>query len=48
MIDVMAKFKEIQAQSGLESQSTIATNDGGFSAVEMVDMTIKEIPEGKQ
>ncbi|TYI02130.1 hypothetical protein ES332_A11G249500v1 [Gossypium tomentosum] len=48
MIQVMAKFKEIQAGSGLESQSTIATDDGGFSAVEMVDMTIKEIPEGKQ
>ncbi|MBA0823487.1 hypothetical protein Goarm_020217 [Gossypium armourianum] len=48
MIQVMAKFKEIQAGSGLESQSTIATDDGGFSAVEMVEMTIKEIPEGKQ
>ncbi|XP_022773849.1 protein BRASSINOSTEROID INSENSITIVE 1-like [Durio zibethinus] len=48
MIQVMAMLKEIQAGSGLESQSTIATDDGGFSAVEMVDMTIKEVPEGKQ
>ncbi|XVF17110.1 hypothetical protein REPUB_Repub10bG0090400 [Reevesia pubescens] len=48
MIQVMAMFKEIQAGSGLDSQSTIATEDGGFSAVEMVDMTIKEVPEGKQ
>ncbi|XP_022740193.1 protein BRASSINOSTEROID INSENSITIVE 1 isoform X2 [Durio zibethinus] len=48
MIQVMAMFKEIQAGSGLDSQSTIATDDGGLSAVEMVDMTIKEVPEGKQ
>ncbi|GMI67868.1 BR INSENSITIVE 1, BRASSINOSTEROID INSENSITIVE 1, DWARF 2, CABBAGE 2 [Hibiscus trionum] len=45
MIQVMAMFKEIQAGSGLDSQSTIATDDGGFNAVEMVDMTIKEVPE---
>ncbi|KAM7276211.1 hypothetical protein ACFE04_018077 [Oxalis oulophora] len=42
MIQVMAMFKEIQAGSGMDSQSTIATEDGGFSSVEMVDMTIKE------
>ncbi|XVF58681.1 hypothetical protein PTKIN_Ptkin07bG0085200 [Pterospermum kingtungense] len=42
MIQVMAMFKEILAGSGLDSQSTIATEDG------MVDMTIKEVPEGKQ
>ncbi|XVF15025.1 hypothetical protein REPUB_Repub09cG0113900 [Reevesia pubescens] len=48
MIQVMAMFKEIQAGSGLDSQSTIATDDGGFNAVEMVDMIIKEVPEGKQ
>ncbi|XP_017985424.1 PREDICTED: protein BRASSINOSTEROID INSENSITIVE 1 [Theobroma cacao] len=48
MIEVMAMFKEIQTGSGLDSQSTIATEDGGFSAVEMVEMTIKEVPEGKQ
>ncbi|GLT75177.1 hypothetical protein SLA2020_469200 [Shorea laevis] len=47
MIQVMAMFKEIQTGSGLDSQSTIATDDGGFGAVEMVDMTIKEDPEGK-
>ncbi|WCJ31719.1 Leucine-rich receptor-like protein kinase family protein [Euphorbia peplus] len=45
MIQVMAMFKEIQAGSGLDSQSTIATDDGGFSAVQMVEMTIKEDPE---
>ncbi|XP_065873441.1 systemin receptor SR160 [Euphorbia lathyris] len=45
MIQVMAMFKEIQAGSGLDSQSTIATEDGGFSAVQMVEMTIKEDPE---
>ncbi|KAK6238117.1 hypothetical protein QUC31_003586, partial [Theobroma cacao] len=45
MIEVMAMFKEIQTGSGLDSQSTIATEDGGFSAVEMVEMTIKEVPE---
>ncbi|XP_021300634.1 protein BRASSINOSTEROID INSENSITIVE 1 [Herrania umbratica] len=48
MIQVMAMFKEIQTGSGLDSQSTIATEDGGFTAVEMVEMTIKEVPEGKQ
>ncbi|KAB1210427.1 Brassinosteroid LRR receptor kinase [Morella rubra] len=42
MIEVMAMFKEIQAGSGIDSQSTIGTEDGGFSAVEMVEMTIKE------
>ncbi|XP_044503452.1 protein BRASSINOSTEROID INSENSITIVE 1-like [Mangifera indica] len=45
MIQVMAMFKEIQAGSGLDSQSTIATDDGGFSTDEMVDMTISEAPE---
>ncbi|KAF5745184.1 protein BRASSINOSTEROID INSENSITIVE 1-like [Tripterygium wilfordii] len=45
MIQVMAMFKEIQAGSGLDSQSTISTEDGGFGAVEMVEMTIKECPE---
>ncbi|KAI4317174.1 hypothetical protein L6164_025068 [Bauhinia variegata] len=48
MIEVMAMFKEIQAGSGMDSQSTIATEDGGFSTVEMVEMTIKEVPESKQ
>ncbi|KAM5577556.1 systemin receptor SR160 [Rosa sericea] len=49
MIQVMAMFKEIQAGSGMDSQSTIATDDGGFGAVEMVEMSIKEDPEpGKQ
>ncbi|XVE86635.1 hypothetical protein DITRI_Ditri18aG0050200 [Diplodiscus trichospermus] len=47
MIQVLAMFKEIQAGSELDSQSTIATDDGGFSAVEMVDMTIKEVPEAE-
>lgn len=47
MIQVMAMFKEIQAGSGLDSQSTITSEDGGFSALEMV-MTIKEVPELKQ
>ncbi|KAJ6740704.1 RECEPTOR KINASE-LIKE PROTEIN XA21 [Salix purpurea] len=45
MIQVMAMFKEIQAGCGLDSQSTTATEDGGFSAVEMVEMSIKEGPE---
>ncbi|KAL5818557.1 hypothetical protein ACOSQ4_022399 [Xanthoceras sorbifolium] len=46
MIQVMAMFKEIQAGSGLDSQSTIATDDGGFSTVEMVEeMSIQEGPE---
>ncbi|KAL6227897.1 hypothetical protein ACLB2K_001852 [Fragaria x ananassa] len=49
MIQVMAMFKEIQAGSGMDSQSTIGTDDGGFGAVEMVEMSIKEDPEpGKQ
>nr|BAC99050.1 brassinosteroid receptor [Pisum sativum] len=45
MIQVMAKFKEIQAGSGMDSQSTIATEDEGFNAIEMVEMSIKEVPE---
>nr|QBB21101.1 brassinosteroid insensitive 1 BRI1-1 [Dimocarpus longan] len=45
MIQVMAMFKEIQAGSGLDSQSTITTDDGGFSTVEMVEMSIQETPE---
>ncbi|PON85647.1 Leucine-rich repeat receptor kinase [Trema orientale] len=50
MIQVMAMFKEIQAGPGIDSQSTIATDDGGFGSVEMVEMSIKEAPElsGKQ
>ncbi|KAK8587649.1 hypothetical protein V6N12_022133 [Hibiscus sabdariffa] len=48
MIQVMAMFKEIQAGSGLDSQSTIDTEDGCFSSIDMVDMTIKEVPEGKE
>jgi protein brassinosteroid insensitive 1 len=44
MIQVMTMFKEIHAGSGLDSQSTIATEDGGFSADEMVEMTIREGP----
>ncbi|XP_028763378.1 systemin receptor SR160-like [Neltuma alba] len=45
MIQVMAMFKGIQAGSGIDSQSTIDTEDGGFGSVEMVDMSIKEAPE---
>ncbi|KAJ8765588.1 hypothetical protein K2173_014710 [Erythroxylum novogranatense] len=45
IIQVMAMFKEIQAGSGIDSQSTIATEDGSFSTMEMVEMTIKEAPE---
>ncbi|KAJ7945313.1 Receptor kinase [Quillaja saponaria] len=45
MIQVMAMFKEIQAGCGFESQSTIANEDGGFNSIEMVEMTIKEVPE---
>ncbi|KAK3211618.1 hypothetical protein Dsin_016324 [Dipteronia sinensis] len=45
MIQVMAMFKEIQAGSGMDSQSTIATDDGGFGTVEMVEMSIQEVPE---
>ncbi|KAJ6929478.1 protein BRASSINOSTEROID INSENSITIVE 1-like [Populus alba x Populus x berolinensis] len=44
MIQVMTMFKEIQAGSGLHSQSTIATEDGGFGAAEMVEMSIREGP----
>ncbi|NP_001303105.1 protein BRASSINOSTEROID INSENSITIVE 1 precursor [Brassica napus] len=48
ILQVMAKLKEIQAGSGIDSQSTIGSiEDGGFSSVEMVDMSIKEVPEGK-
>ncbi|CAE6151844.1 unnamed protein product [Arabidopsis arenosa] len=48
MVQVMAMFKEIQAGSGIDSQSTIGSiEDGGFSTIEMVDMSIKEVPEGK-
>lgn len=45
MIQVLAMFKEIQAGSGLDSISTITTDDGGFSSVEMSDLSIKEGPE---
>lgn len=44
IIEVMAMFKGIQAGSDIDSQSTIATEDGCFSAIEMVEMTIKEAP----
>ncbi|XP_071735447.1 systemin receptor SR160-like [Rutidosis leptorrhynchoides] len=45
MIQVMAMFKEIQAGSGLDSASTITTNETQFSSVEGVEMTIKEDSE---
>ncbi|XP_010027753.2 systemin receptor SR160 [Eucalyptus grandis] len=45
MIQVLASFKEIQAGLGLDSMSTIATDDVGFSSVEMSDLSIKEGPE---
>lgn len=45
MIQVMAMFKEIQAGSGLDSTSTIATGEAHFSTVEEVEMTIKEDSE---
>nr|XP_028959574.1 uncharacterized protein LOC103413440 isoform X2 [Malus domestica] len=49
MIQVMAMFKETQAGSGMDSQSTIATDDDGvFGGVEMVEMSMKEVPESKQ
>ncbi|GAB4847690.1 protein kinase super [Ancistrocladus abbreviatus] len=49
MIQVMAMFKEIQAGSGLDSASTIGADDGSFSTLDGMDMSIKEIPEvGKQ
>uniref|UniRef100_A0A2P2LN80 non-specific serine/threonine protein kinase n=1 Tax=Rhizophora mucronata TaxID=61149 RepID=A0A2P2LN80_RHIMU len=44
MIQVMDMFKEIHAESGLDSQLTISTEGGGFSAVELVEMSIKEGP----
>ncbi|KAL9245690.1 hypothetical protein vseg_019313 [Gypsophila vaccaria] len=49
MIQVMAMFKEIQAGSGLDSDS-ITTDDGTFTTMGAsfgtVDMSIKEVPEG--
>ncbi|KAI7728043.1 hypothetical protein M8C21_014998 [Ambrosia artemisiifolia] len=45
MIQVMAMFKEIQAGSGLDSTSTIASDEAHFSTVEEVEMTIKEDSE---
>ncbi|CAI9753110.1 unnamed protein product [Fraxinus pennsylvanica] len=43
MIQVMAMFKEIQAGSGMDSTaSTITEEVGNFSAVEGVEMSIKE------
>ncbi|KAM7514280.1 hypothetical protein LguiA_003863 [Lonicera macranthoides] len=49
MIQVMAMFKEIQAGSGLDSTSTISVDEGGFNAVDGVEMSIKEDSEmGKQ
>ncbi|KAK7358898.1 hypothetical protein VNO77_00839 [Canavalia gladiata] len=44
MIQVLAMFNEIQARSALESQSTIASENGGFGAVELVEMSMKETP----
>ncbi|KAK9678706.1 hypothetical protein RND81_11G228300 [Saponaria officinalis] len=46
MIQVMAMFKEIQAGSGLDSDSTVTTEDGTFSIIGGSDMSIKEVPEG--
>ncbi|OWM82278.1 hypothetical protein CDL15_Pgr001852 [Punica granatum] len=48
MIQVLAMFREIQAGSGFDSVSTIATEDGGFGSIEVVDMSIKEVPEFKE
>ncbi|KAL1364795.1 brassinosteroid LRR receptor kinase [Arachis hypogaea] len=45
MIQVLVMFKEIQAGSGMDSQSTIGTEDVCFDSVEMVDMSIKEAPD---
>ncbi|KAK4773410.1 hypothetical protein SAY87_028429 [Trapa incisa] len=45
MIQVLAMFKEIQAGSGFDSVSTMATEDGGFGPVEIMDMSIKEVPD---
>ncbi|KAK4430641.1 Systemin receptor [Sesamum alatum] len=42
MIQVMAMFKEIQAGSGMDSASSITIDDGGFTAVDGVEMSIKE------
>lgn len=54
MIQVMAMFKEIQAGSGLDSASTITGDDGSFTTmggsfsttIDVLDMSIKEVPEG--
>nr|GMD51633.1 systemin receptor SR160 [Ipomoea batatas] len=51
MAQVMAKFKEIQTRIGGidDSSSTIATKDGGLSADEGVEMSIREsIMEGNE
>nr|XP_043631736.1 systemin receptor SR160 [Erigeron canadensis] len=45
MIQVMAMFKEIQAGSGLDSTSSITTDETQFSSVEGIEMTIKEDSE---
>ncbi|PIN26881.1 Serine/threonine protein kinase [Handroanthus impetiginosus] len=42
IIQVMAMFKEIQAGSGIDSASSIAIDDGTFSTVDGVEMSIKE------
>ncbi|KAH6791347.1 Leucine-rich receptor-like protein kinase family protein [Perilla frutescens var. frutescens] len=42
IIQVLAMFKEIQAGSGLDSASSITIDEGSFSAVEGVEMSIKE------
>ncbi|KAK7318515.1 hypothetical protein RJT34_03218 [Clitoria ternatea] len=44
MIQVLAKFEEIQAKSAIDSQSTIATEDGDFGAVALVEMSTKKSP----
>ncbi|XP_073140836.1 brassinosteroid LRR receptor kinase-like [Henckelia pumila] len=42
MIQVMAMFKEIQAGSAMDSSSVVAVGDGSFTAVEGVEMSIRE------
>ncbi|GMH23989.1 hypothetical protein Nepgr_025832 [Nepenthes gracilis] len=45
MIQVMAMFKEIQAGSMLDSESTMGAGDGSLSTVDVVDLSLKEVPE---
>ncbi|KAF9612212.1 hypothetical protein IFM89_038634 [Coptis chinensis] len=42
MIQVMAMFKEIQAGSGMDSSTATVDEDGSFTVMEVVDMSIKE------